>query len=176
MRRLLLLLALVAAAAPGCAPTERPEGVVERWLLSLNQGAAGHPDRYAPARLSDAVLPGWRDRDPGALDVIEVGVTRPGREGTLLVPFQVTRVDEQVARAFAVVASRDGELRIVGLEPPPDSGPAREPGFVQRSGVGARPIAWLAAFAVAVALIALAAGLMRLVPEPSSELRTRPGG
>jgi hypothetical protein len=37
-------LAFVVLVLPACASTERPEGLVERWLVSLNQGAAGRPE------------------------------------------------------------------------------------------------------------------------------------
>jgi hypothetical protein len=178
VKRQLLLLVLVAviAAAPACATAERPEGVVERWLISLNQGAAGHPDRYAPAWASETVVPAWRDLEPGELDLIEVGAARRAPDGAALVPFQIEDRNGTVTRAFAVVEERDATPRIVGFEPPPDSGPGLDPGFALRSADGARPVAWLAAFAIAIGLIVLTVGLMRLAPEPSTELRTRRAG
>ena len=73
MRRALLVavVALVALTS-ACSSEQRPEGITERWLLSLNQGAAGQPDRYAPDEVSEQVVPGWHDLDPGFLDVITV--------------------------------------------------------------------------------------------------------
>ena len=73
MRRALLVavVALVALTS-ACSSEQRPEGITERWLLSLNQGAAGRPDRYAPDEVSEQVVPGWHDLDPGFLDVITV--------------------------------------------------------------------------------------------------------
>jgi hypothetical protein len=74
VKRLVAFAALALALLPACSSgTDRPEGVVERWLISLNQGTAGEPQRFAPDRLSQGLLPGWQDCDPGALDVIEVG-------------------------------------------------------------------------------------------------------
>jgi hypothetical protein len=71
--------ALATLALSACAGQERPEGIVERWLLALNQGAAGEPDRYAPNAASEEILPGWEHLDPGELDVVEVARARtPG--------------------------------------------------------------------------------------------------
>jgi hypothetical protein len=85
--------ALALLAMPGCAAQDRPEGVVERWLISLNQGAAGDPDRFAPDDVSQQVLPGWEECEPNALDVIEVGGGRvergPGGVQTAGVPYRV---------------------------------------------------------------------------------------
>src|SRR5262249_27174868 len=72
MRRVAALAMLAALLLAGCANTDRLEGRVERWFSSLNQGAAGQPDRFAPRTESDAVLPGWEHCDPGGFDVIEV--------------------------------------------------------------------------------------------------------
>ena len=49
---------LLALAFTACTQAARPEGVVENWLRSLNQGAAGRPDRYAPDEVSQRVVPG----------------------------------------------------------------------------------------------------------------------
>ncbi len=167
MRRAWLASALVTALlVPSCGGIERPEGVVERWLISLSQGAAGRPDRYASGAISDTVLPGWEDLDPGELDVIEVGDARPRPGGTFLVPFQVVRTDGAVARAYAVVERRGETLRIVRFEPPPDTGPGVDPGFADAPAAGVPPPAWAAAAGGAALLILFTMGLMRLVPEP----------
>jgi hypothetical protein len=79
MRRLAAAAFLASLLLAGCAHTDRPEGVVERWLTSLNQGGAGRPDRFTliPG-IEDPILPDWEHCDPGALDVIEVGRGRAG--------------------------------------------------------------------------------------------------
>jgi hypothetical protein len=166
VRRAWPALIIVALLAPSCAGTERPEGVVERWLVSLNQGAAGRPGRYAPESVSASVVPGWHELDPGELDVIAVGDARPGPGGTSLVPIQVEHVDGTVARTFAVVDRRQGSLRIVRLEPPPDTGPGLDPGFARASSSAVPAFAWFTALGVATLLILLTVGLMRLAPEP----------
>jgi len=168
VRRAWPALILVALLAPSCAGTERPEGVVERWLVSLNQGAAGRPGHYAPESVSASVVPGWHELDPGELDVIAVGDARPGPGGTSLVPFQVEQVDGTVARGFAVVDRRHGSLRIVRFEPPPDAGPGLDPDFALASSSAVPGFAWVVAFGVAALLILLTVGLMRLAPEPAS--------
>jgi hypothetical protein len=109
VRRLLIASALATLALSTCAGQERPEGIVERWLLALNQGAAGEPGRYAPNAASEEVLPGWEHLDPGELDVVEVaraGTARadPCAEGTSFVPFRVVRLDGSQLRSAACVA------------------------------------------------------------------------
>jgi hypothetical protein len=162
---------VVSLLVPSCGATERPEGIVERWLISLNQGAAGRPDLYASEAISDTVLPGWGDLDPGELDVIQVGDARSRPDGTILVPFQVIQADDAVARAYAVVERRGGSLRIVRFEPPPDTGPGVDPDFAEASGAGLPPLGWAAAIGAAALLILLTIGLMRLVPEPQTGSR-----
>ena len=71
-RALLVAVVALVALTSACSSEQRPEGITERWLLSLNQGAAGQPDRYAPDEVSEQVVPGWHDLDPGFLDVITV--------------------------------------------------------------------------------------------------------
>jgi hypothetical protein len=67
----LAFVALVALTS-ACTSEQRPEGITERWLLSLNQGPAGRPDRFAPDEVSQQIVPGWQDLDPGHLNVVEV--------------------------------------------------------------------------------------------------------
>jgi len=97
---------------PACASQERSEGVVERWLLSLNQGAAGQPGRFggAPAEAAaDAVLPGWRTLDPGTLDEIEVGSASLRRNGSAQdVPFRLRTTDGRVIEGSVTTSSCDG--------------------------------------------------------------------
>jgi hypothetical protein len=86
---------VLVATLPACERTDRPEGVVERWLVSLNQGAAGRPDRYAPDAVSEQVVPGWRELDPGQLDKIEVGAHTLDPSSQLpAVPFRVATIDD----------------------------------------------------------------------------------
>ena len=98
-RALLVAVVALVALTSACSSEQRPEGITERWLLSLNQGAAGQPDRYAPDEVSEQVVPGWHDLDPGFLDVITVepkslavGRAVPGA----FVPFRL--VDERRGR------------------------------------------------------------------------------
>lgn len=159
MRRAIGVIAVVAALA-ACGQPERPEGIVERWLLSLNQGAAGRPDAYAPDDVSRQVVPGWQELEPGELDVIEVGRGGAGEGGIDQVPFRVVTVDGEDLTGVANV--RDG--RVVGIltssqtpvGPLPSEGgpPAHDP---------VHPAAWVVAVAVAGILIAGAGALMHVV-------------
>jgi hypothetical protein len=169
--------AIVVALLPACGGTDRPEGVAERWLISLNQGADGRPGRYAPDAFSQAVLPNWADRDPGDLTVIEVGEGKSfhhpygvsGKGETVpeftVVPYRVERLSGAAREGEAVVAAVHGSLRIVAIG-------SREPGLLvpseggQRVG-GATPVQWLAGVGVGVALALLVMALMRLAPEPA---------
>jgi len=112
----------VAFTLAACAQEARPEGIVENWLRSLNQGAAGRPDRYAPDTVSGQVVPGWHDLDPGELDVIEVGApttTGQGRD----VPFHVVNLSGDQTFAVAHLVADDGSWRIESVETiPPASG------------------------------------------------------
>ncbi|MDP9342721.1 MAG: hypothetical protein M3Q23_11660 [Actinomycetota bacterium] len=176
-KRLVVGAALLLALLPACGGTDRPEGVVERWLISLNQGAAGRPSRYAVDAFSERILPGWRGRDPGDLVLIEVGkgelVHRPygiGGKGQsapefTVVPLRVERVSGRQFEREAIVAEVRGTLRIVAMG-------TLEPGLLvpsqggQRVG-GATIGQWLAGVGVGVALALLVVALMRLVPKPA---------
>jgi hypothetical protein len=167
---LALLLASIALAA--CASAERPEGVVERWLLSLNQGSAGEPARYAPGRVSELVMPGWDELEPGELDVIEVGRGRgTGRAEvpwSAEVPFRVVTIAGAETAGVAFVGDPGTRPAIRGVElgddpalPLPSEG---GPDLDEDDGG-----AWLAALGVAAALILLTVGLMRLAPGPEAQ-------
>ena len=67
MRRAAALVAIVVTGGllSGCAGTDRPEGVVERWLIALNVGAAGRPAVYAAEALSRRILPGFYEAKAG---------------------------------------------------------------------------------------------------------------
>ena len=164
----MLALAFLTLVLPACANTERPEGIVERWLLSLNQGAAGRPERYAPDELSDAVLHDWAGQEPGQLDEIEVGDADGLGDGTFSVPFRVVNIDGAVATAFAILEPTAEGLRIVRAQSP-DLGPGPHEDFAVGSS-DSMPIGWwFAALGVGALLTAFTAGLMGLVrgPRPS---------
>lgn len=163
MRRVSLALVLLGLLLPACASTERPEGIVERWLLSLNQGAAGEPERYATDALSDAVLHDWAELEPGQLDEIDVGDATALGDGSFSVPFRVVNLDGAVATAFAILEPTPTGLRIVRARSP-DLGPGLHEDFAVRSAEPMPAAAWVAAAGVAALLIALTAGLMALVP------------
>lgn len=163
--------AITLLSLVSCGGHERPEGIVERWLLALNQGSAGRPDRYAVRQVSDAVLPGWRSADPGTFDVIEVGRARPcmyrgPAECDAAVPFRVVLLDGGEVRSDALVgfdrATRNGVPDRVfavtapgtGQELPSEGGPP----------IGSAGAAgWLLAVGTGLGLILLGEGAMRLV-------------
>jgi hypothetical protein len=177
-KRLALGAVLLLALLPACGGTDRPEGVVERWLISLNQGAAGRPGRFAAAGFSERILPGWRGRDPGDLAVIEVGkgklIHRPyGIDGKgqtapefTVVPFRVERASGRQLDREAVVAEVRGTLRVVAMG-------TREPDLLvpsqggERVG-GATAGQWLTGIGIGVALALVVVGLMRLAPKPAA--------
>jgi hypothetical protein len=104
-------IAALALCAACTSSTQRPEGVVEEWLLSLNQGAAGDPGRYGGATAEEAataVLPDWRTADPGSIDRIQVGGDFSWAKGTGVVPndvpFRVETTDGQVIEGVVHVA------------------------------------------------------------------------
>ena len=163
MRRALAF-TIVILAVSSCAAQERPEGIVERWLLALNQGAAGQPHRYAPSSASDEVLPDWEHLDPGELDVVEVASTGTARGetcdgGALPVPFRVVRLDGSELRSIACVGGSRvtqlrGEVGFTGRIFPSEGGPATRD---ERASV------WGIAIGVGFALVITGEGLMRLV-------------
>jgi hypothetical protein len=167
MRSRTLVVVVLAMLLTGCGvQSDRPEGIVERWLLSLNQGAAGRPDRYAPSQVSERVLPGWRDLEPGALDRIVIGTDR-GSPTSAIVPFLVADLRGQVTEGVAVVERADGDVwRITDIE-------AGASGLsVEGSAwavAGAPRSAWPVAGGVAVLLAVLAVLLVRVVRRPERE-------
>jgi hypothetical protein len=170
MKRALLLLTVATLVLPACGGTDRPEGVVERWLISLNQGKAGQPEKYAPDALSQRILPNWQKRDPGDLDVIEVGAGQrfvpPGRasagEERYVVPFRVKPLDGHEIRGTAELLSIRGEpWNIDELLP-------AEPGLLVPSEGGRRLGSasthyWLAGSGIGALLILLSVLLMSTV-------------
>jgi hypothetical protein len=163
VKRVVIAAALATLVLSACAGHERPEGIVERWLLAINQGAAGEPDRYAPNAASEQVLPGWEHLDPGELDIVEVaraGTPRgdPCAEGTSFVPFRVVRLDGSQLRSAACVAgTRVTQVtELVGsTDPifPSEGGPSIHE---ERAGV------WGIAIGVGAVLVLVGEALMRV--------------
>jgi hypothetical protein len=174
-RALLAAVALLSLAA--CSAPERPEGIVERWLLSLNQGSAGEPLRYGYRGVSDAVLPDWSSAETGTFDVIEVGPAAPCHERGLIatcvasVPFRIVTVDGDELRVDALVgwhgSSRDERpIRVFAI-----TGADRRHRLPSEGGppIGAAgATAWLVAIGVALALALVSELAMRIVrPRPT---------
>jgi hypothetical protein len=184
VRRLALLVLLLLTAAlvlAGCGHTDRPEGAVERWLTSLNQGAAGRPGRYANPAESNLVLPGWRGCDPGALDTIEVGNSRSTGTSAVesaAVPFRVEYATDVAnlcqgagprgdvfAGTVRLIKSGQGAFgdgwRIVELVRRSTDTPLQPATRHVSAGV------WLIGLLVALVLCGLVALLMRAMPRPA---------
>lgn len=154
MKRVLAA-ALLLSMLAGCSSQERPEGIVERWLLALNQGGAGEPLRYADVDVTEALVPEWRSAEPGTFDVIEVGKGVPCGRGPIgcetKVPFRVEFVDGRqlhmhafvvggpspagVRRRVGAIGSRDETLRLPSEGGAP-IGNADVPGWLIAAGVG----------------------------------------
>jgi hypothetical protein len=184
MRRLAGAAVLVTGLLAACGHTDRPEGVVERWLVSLNQGSAGRPNQFADRAVSEQILPGWQACDPGALDVIEVGIGGmfPVQEGqAALAPYRVRYADDAVdlcghpvrgagpADGFAELLRRPaGDWSVVRLL-------ERKAGdeTLPLPSSGGPPLAdapeeiWLASVLGGLALCALVALLMAATPRPA---------
>jgi hypothetical protein len=170
VKRVLLITVVLLVALPACGDRFRPEGMVERWLLALNQGAAGQPERYADGSVSDEVLPDWDTRDPGALDVIEVGSATyledappRGHIGAVVVPFRLVSVDGSETRGRAImpqgptapippIASVDSRAIPRGVFPSEGGPPVHE----------ASPKTWLWAVLTGMAIAIVGWVLMRL--------------
>jgi hypothetical protein len=174
----------------GCGHTDRPEGVVERWLIALNQGSAGRPGIYAPELLSQGVLPNWGECEPGAIEVIEVGrgieaTALPKLGGTqYLVPYGIeytnqreelcntTRQPDVASRGVAVLVLQDypdrARIRVVAALP--ESAVDRH---LPLPSEGGRPVAkasavpWMAALALGLLLCVGVAVLMHFMPRPA---------
>ena len=157
----MVAVALVALLLPACASQERPEGIVERWLLALNQGAAGEPERFAPDGFSEQVLPGWRQEEPGQLDSIEVArATEPCLRTGAVVPLRVVRMDGTTFRGIAclelgkIVQLTSEGFHDVPIVPFPSEGGPR---------VGdERTAGWVVAVGTGLGLVLAGEALMRL--------------
>jgi hypothetical protein len=184
--------AVLLALLPACGRTDRPEGVVERWLISLNQGAAGHPERYAPESISRSILSGWNRCDPGALDVVEVGkgrqfvTDRPiTRTPAAAVPYRVaytTGLDRDCndpaashgpTEGIALLDRRKGAWHIRKLTSPSRGGAPPEFAGLRVPSEGGRRIGgasfgqWLAGVGVGLGLALVVVALMRFAPRPA---------
>jgi hypothetical protein len=161
MRRLFAATAAVLVLF-ACGGAERPEGIVERWLTSLNQGKAGRPELYASDSLSQQIVPDWEGREPGELDLIEVG--RAGRASgpdSWYVPFRVEFVSGQAVQRAVIVSTRRGAPRVVSFTGvvedhllPSEGGPTV---------AGGGFVAWLAAIGVAALLVLGSSAIMSVV-------------
>jgi len=175
MRARVVTAALLALMVlPACGGTDRPEGVVERWLVSLNQGPAGQPQQYAPDRLTQRILPHWARRDPGDLDVIEVGkggritCTCPTLTGRAIafpytVPFRVKRVNGPTVQGSVGLSKASGDWRVVSIFPAGTTSIATVFRVPSRGGArigNAAAVVWLEALGVAFVFVVISVALM----------------
>jgi hypothetical protein len=162
MKRWLLAGAVIAAIATGCSGgAEHPEGIVERWIVSMNQGRAGAPSRWAEDRATATVSPTWHTDDPGSIDAFSIGIAE-AEDDAFVVPFTLERLDGTVTSGDVVVARRGpgdapGGLEVKEVRLGAPSGPT---GHWMES---TTPGAWLLAIAVAVILTIFTVALVRLV-------------
>jgi hypothetical protein len=171
VKRLAPLMLLAVLLVGACSGTDRPEGVVERWLISLNQGKAGEPGKYAPERLSQQILPHWESRDPGDLDVIEVGRGKEFRNSfggnatpAWWIPFRIERASGVKLDGTAIAQRRGSDWHVTALRLGDRSlGVPSEGG--QRIG-SASAGAWAIAIGISAVLMFLVAFVIRLTPKP----------
>jgi hypothetical protein len=155
MRRLLLI--AVLASVLGACGADRPEGIVERWLVSLNQGEIGEPERHAEPSVTLEIAPAERTEE--IFDVIEVGngVTE---EGEATVPYRLVTTEGEEMLATAGLARVSGRWRVVEI------GPADPELLVPSQGgspIGrASTTIWLGSLGLAVVLTILSAVAMTL--------------
>jgi len=176
--RRLVLAVLLAVSSPACATADRPEGVVERWLTSLNQGEAGRPHRYADDEATQLVAPEWYTNDPAWIDEIDVGTPTAGPGGASLVPFRIVPLDGDPVAGVATVRTRtleDGSIRPLVSEVAIQDAPIPEGGW----GVGVGTGPWLAALGIGLVVAALAVAIVGAVDRaarPAASVRPRAGG
>jgi hypothetical protein len=142
VRRAASVTCVAIIALVACSQAPRPEGVVQRWLVSLNQGSAGRPERWADADVTATVAPWW-PAEPDHIDAMDVGAATGGD-----VPFRIETTDGVVTTGVATVGSHDtgsgaepyvaavrlGEVPVVAHDPGGLS--AREVGFAIVAAVG----------------------------------------
>ena len=159
MRRgLLAAIMAIVALTSACTSEQRPEGITERWLLSLNQGAAGRPERYAPDEVSQQIVPGWQDLDPGYLDVIKVEPQMRARsaEPGVFVPFRLVTKDGAEIDGIAHLLQDGNSWRITDVS---TGAPVTEGGRPFGTGLPGWPIA----LGVGMILALAALGLLTIV-------------
>jgi hypothetical protein len=159
-RALIVAVVALVALTSACSSEQRPEGITERWLLSLNQGAAGQPDRYAPDEVSEQVVPGWHELDPGFLDVITIEPAlfiRGAIPGTF-VPFHLVTKDGKDIDGTARLQQIGDSLRITQVSVGGGTTPT-EGGTPFGAGLPGWPIA----LAVGALLALAALGLLTIV-------------
>jgi hypothetical protein len=100
VKRAIVLACLALVALAGCSQPPRPEGVVQRWLVSLNQGVAGQPDRWADAGVTTTVAPWW-PAEPDHIDAMDVGAATGNT-----VPFRIETTDGTITTGIATVGTR----------------------------------------------------------------------
>ena len=169
MRSVRLVAIALLVVLPGCGTeTERPEGIVERWIVSMNQGPAGEPWRWADDQASSETSPTWDTDEPGAIDAFSVGPATAENDG-FVVPFRIERLDGSVTAGEAVLKHReiaDAPSQLVVMEVRHGKQVAIAGGWWQGS---ASSGAWLLAIAVAVTLTLLGVLLVRLAARPTRE-------
>ena len=154
MKRAIVLACVGLVALAGCSQPPRPEGVVQRWLVSLNQGSAGRPERWADAGVTSTVAPWW-PAEPDHIDEMDVGAANGGA-----VPFRIETTDGTVTSGVATVGTRatsDGSepyVASVSLGDVPVEAP--EVGGLSAAELGA-------AAGVGIALVLAAVGVLTLV-------------
>jgi hypothetical protein len=178
VKRLFVAAGIAAILLVACGGTNRPEGVVERWLVSLNQGKAGEPQKYAVPAVTDTVLPNWKACDPGSLDVIEVGQHGAGPNGSALVPYRIKYVTDLSScntnqqptaplKGAALVRMEGGDWRVTALQTRSASSPLKVPSEGGEP-IGNAPLStWLIALAISAVLMLIVAVIIRLQPEPA---------
>ena len=153
---------LVALSIVACSASERPEGIVERWLTSMNQGEAGAPDRYANDDVTAQVAPTWDMNDPGWIDEIVVGGAEEGAGGASLVPFRLVPLEGHPISGVATVAPRalaDGSTQPVVAEVSIQEVPPQEGGWQ----AGMDTAAWFLAIAIGALIATVALAVVGLV-------------
>jgi hypothetical protein len=160
----------------GCSTAERPEGVVERWLLASNRGQAGLPLRYAERAATVAIRRTTGVEGADAFGEIEVGRARrcgyrgPG-ECIASVPFRLVTADGDEFRLDALVGSSEALEGGTGSRVFAITGPDRSARFPSEGGgsIGAAGASdWFLALMVGLGLGLAAELLLRIVRRSST--------